>query len=178
MLCLCAVASCTMPETKIYSLHIPAENAAVQSRKPVMVTLRVESPRYLGQPYIAWRVSPYQLEISGYAKWELPPVDMIKEHFRDALVARFQQVRVSNAVPEGAVVLFINLRRFEGVNDQFGELMLDAELFTAEGKEIHRMTVTKKVLLETTDSAGLAKALSSALHDAVQEVVAAVESRV
>ena len=172
------MASCTMPETRIYSLHLPAENAAVRPRKQVMVTLRVHSPRYLAQPYIAWRISPYQLEISGYAKWEMPPVDMIRETFRDALIAHFQQVRVSNAVPDGSVVLSINLRRFEGVDDQFGELLLDAELSTAEGREIHRMTASRKVLLETKDSAGLAKALSLALHEAVQDVVAAMESRV
>lgn len=178
VLCLFAVASCTMPETRIYSLHVPAENYAVRSRKEVMVTLLVQSPRYLAQPYIAWRLSPYELEISGYAKWELPPVDMVKEIFRDALIAHFQQVRVSNAVPEGSVVLSVNLRRFEGVDDHFGELLLDAELSTAEGKEIYRMTTSKKVPLETTDSAGLAKALSSALHEAVLEVVATMESRV
>jgi uncharacterized lipoprotein YmbA len=167
-----------MPKTRIYSLHLPAENAAVLPRKQVIVTLRVQSPRYLAQPYIAWRNSPYQLEISGYAKWELPPVDMTREIFRDALIVHFQQVRVSNAVSDGSVVLSINLRRFEGADDQFGELVLDAEVSTAEGKEIHRMTVSRKVLLDTKDSDGLAKALSSALHEAVQEVVAAMESRV
>ena len=178
MLCLFAVASCTMPETRIYSLYVPAESDAVRTRKQVMVTLRVQSPRYLSQPYVAWRVSPYQLEISGYAKWELPPVDMTREIFRDSLTSHFQQVRVSNAVPDGSVVLSINLRRFEGVDGQFGELLLDAELSSAEGREIHRMTVSKKVPLETRDGAGLAKALSSALHDTVQEVLAAMERRV
>ena len=67
---------------------------------------------------------------------------MVKEIFRDALIAHFQQVRVSNAVPEGSVVLSVNLRRFEGVDDHFGELLLDAELSTAEGKEIYRIRIT------------------------------------
>ena len=167
-----------MPETRIYSLQVPAESSIASPRKQVTVTLQVHSPRYLAQPYIAWRLSPYQLELSGYAKWELAPVDMIREIFRDALIAHVQQVRISNAVPEGSLVLAINLRRFEGVDDHFGELLLDAELSTATGEEIYRMTASKKVPLETKDSAGLAKALSAAMQEAVRDVVAAIDSRV
>jgi len=170
--------SCAMPETKIYSLHVPADNVAAQSRKQVMVTLRVQSPRYLTQPYIAQRSSPYQLEISGYAKWDSPPADMVREIFRDALMSHFQQVRTSNAVADKSVVLTINLKRFERVDEVYGELVLDAELSTAEGKGIHRMTASKKVLLETKDNAGLAKALSSALSASVQEVITAMDNSI
>ncbi|NJD55956.1 MAG: membrane integrity-associated transporter subunit PqiC [Nitrospirae bacterium] len=178
ILCLLFMSSCSMPETKIYSLYVPAESGSAQSGKQGMVTLRVQSPRYLAQPYIAHRLSPYQLEISGYAKWESPPADMVRDIFQDALAARFQQVRVSHAAAAGSVALTVNLKRFERVDESYGELELDAEISAADGKNIRRMTVRRKVQLETKDYAGLAKALSSALSEAVREVIAATGSGV
>jgi len=38
----------------------------------------------------------------------------------------FQQVRTSNAVADKSVVLTINLKRFERVDEVYGELVLDA----------------------------------------------------
>lgn len=165
-----------MPETKIYSLYVPPDSGSAQPGKQGMVTLRVQSPRYLAQPYIAHRLSPYQIEISGYAKWDSPPADMVRDIFHDALAARFQRVRVSPAIAAGSVVLMVNLKRFERVDDSYGELELDAEISAADGSDIRRMTVRRKEQLETKDYAGLAKALSSALSDAVREVVAATGS--
>lgn len=174
---LLAASACSMPETKIYSLHIKPE-AAGSARKQAMITLRVQSPRYLSQPYVAHRISPYQLDISRYSKWDSAPVDMVRDIFRDSLSDVYQDVRVSNFAVEGSHVLVINLKRFERVEEGYAELMFDAVLSSAEGKEIQRFEVHKKVQIETKDPAGLAKGLSSAMSESVKEVVAGVSSRI
>ncbi|MBI5633616.1 MAG: membrane integrity-associated transporter subunit PqiC [Nitrospirae bacterium] len=166
------MAACAMPETRIYSLHMPADNLKTQARKQAMITVRVQSPRYLAQPYIAHRLSPYQLEISRYAKWDSAPVEMVREIFKDSLSVVYQDVRASNFAAEGSFVLNINLKRFERVEDSYAELAFDAVLNSAEGRELYRIAVAKKVQIETRDSAGLAKGLSAALSESVKEVVA------
>ena len=172
------MAACSMPETRIYSLHMPADNNTVQVRKQAMITLRVQSPRYLAQPYIAHRISPYQLDISRYAKWDSAPVEMVREIFRDALSVVYQDVRTSNFTAEGSYVLAINLRRFERVDDAYAELAYDALLLSAEGKEILRLEERKRMQIETKDSAGLAKGLSAALNESVKEVVAGLGGKI
>lgn len=172
---LLALAACSMPETRIYSLNVPSGSDA-PDRKDVSVTFRMQGARYLEQPYIARRLSPYQLDISRYAKWDAPPVDLVRDAFRDALVAHVRQVRVSNAIAEGSTVLTVNLRRFEEVEAAFGELVLDTEVATADGKVLRRMTVSRKVPLELKDHAGLAKALSAALNEAIRDVLTALDS--
>jgi len=167
-----------MPETRIYSLHLPPDNNKAQIRKQAMITLRVQSPRYLAQPYIAHRLSAYQLDISRYAKWDSAPVEMVRDIFRDSLSAVYQDVRASNYAAEGSFVLNINLKRFERVDDSYAEIAFDALFYSAEGKELYRVEEQKKVQLETKDSAGLAKGLSAALSEAVREVLAGVSSRI
>jgi len=170
--------SCSMPETKIYSLHMPADAGKAAARKQAMITVRVQSPRYLAQPYVAHRLSAYQLDISRYAKWDSAPAEMVKEVFRDSLAAVYQDVRASNFTSEGSYVLSVNLKRFERADESYAELMLDAVLSSSEGKELQRFEVQKKVQIETKDPAGLAKGLSSALSESVKEVVAGVNSRI
>lgn len=172
------VAACSMPETRIYSLHMPADTNRAQTRKQTMITLRVQSPRYLAQPYIAHRLSPYQLDISRYAKWDSAPVEMVREIFKDSLSVVYQDVRASNFAAEGSFVLNINLKRFERVDDAYAELAFDAVLLSAEGKEIQRFEQRKKVQLDTQDSAGLAKGLSAALNESVKEVVTGLGSKI
>lgn len=172
------VAACSMPETRIYSLHMPADNNRAQVRKQATIILRVQSPRYLAQPYIAHRLSAYQLDISRYAKWDSAPVEMVREIFRDSLSAVYEDVRTSNSVAEGSYVLNINLKRFERVDDSYAELALDAVLLSAEGKEMLRFEERKKVQLDTKDSAGLAKGLSAALSESVKEVLAGLGGKI
>lgn len=169
--------SCSMPETKIYSLHMPAENVRPQTKKQTVITLKVQSPRYLSQPYIAHRLSEYQLDISRYAKWDSAPSEMVRDAFRDSLSAVYQDVRVSTYVKEDSVVLTVNLKHFERVNDGHAELAFDALLHSVEGKEIYRIDVDKTVKIETKDSTGLAKALSAALTESVREVLKGVSSK-
>lgn len=171
------MAACSMPETRIYSLHLPSNDIRAQVRKQAIITLRVQSPRYLAQPYIAHRMSAYQIEISRYAKWDATPVEMIREIFRESLSVVYQDVRTSNYTPEGSFVLNINLKRFERVDDAYAELAFDAVLYSAEGKEIQRIDLNKKVQLDVKDPAGVAKGLSAALSESVKEVLAGVSSR-
>lgn len=169
--------ACSMPETRIYSLHMPSNDMRSQVRKQATITLRVQSPRYLSQPYIAHRMSAYQLDISRYAKWDSTPVEMVREAFRDSLSAVYQDVRATNFTPEGSSVLAINLRRFERVDDSYAELAFDAVFYSAEGRESYRLELDKKVQIETKDPAGVAKGLSAALSESVKEVMAGVSSR-
>lgn len=170
--------SCSIPETRIYSLHMPADNNKAQVRKQAMITLRVQSPRYLAQPYIAHRVSPYQLDISRYAKWDSAPVEMVREIFRDSLAVVYQDVRASNLVAEGSFVLNIHLKRFERVDDSYAELAFDAVLYSPEGREIYHIEEQKKVQIDTKDPAGVAKGLSAALSESVQKVLAGLGSKI
>ncbi len=172
------IAACSMPETRIYSLHLPADNNKAQARQQAMITIRVQSPRYLAQPYIAHRLSPYQLDISRYAKWDSAPVEMIREIFRDSLSGVYQDVRASNLAAEGSFVLNINLKRFERVDDSYAELAFDAVLYSAEGRELYHIKEQKKVKLDTMDPAGVAKGLSAALSESVREVLAGLGSKI
>lgn len=172
------MAACSIPETRIYSLHLPPDNNKAQVRKQAMITLRVQSPRYLAQPYIAHRVSPYQLDISRYAKWDSAPVEMVREVFRDSLSIVYQDVRAANLAPEGSFVLNINLKRFERVDDSYAELAFDAVLYSPEGKELYHIQKQKKVQLDTNDLAGVAKGLSAALSESVREVLAGLASKI
>ena len=170
--------ACSIPETRIYSLQMPADNNKAQVRKQAMITLKVQSPRYLAQPYIAHRLSPYQLEISRYAKWDSAPVEMVREIFRDSLAVVYQDVRASNLVTEGSFVLNIHLKRFERVDDSYAELAFDAVLYSPEGRELYHIEEQKKVQIDTKDPAGVAKGLSNALSESVQKVLAGLGSKI
>jgi len=172
------MAACSMPETRRYSLHLPADNNKAQARKQATITLRVQSPRYLAQPYIAHRISLYQLDISRYSKWDSAPVEMVREIFRDSLSGVYQDVRATNLALEGSFVLNINLKRFERVDDSYAELAFDAVLYSPEGRELYRVEEQKKVQIDTKDSAGFAKGLSSALSESVREVLAGLASKI
>lgn len=172
------LAACSMPETRIYSLHLPAETVRTQARKQAMITLRVQSPRYLAQPYIAHRLSPYQLDISRYAKWDAAPVDMVQEIFKDSLSNVYQNVRASNFAPEGSFVLNIHLKRFERVEVSHAELAFDVALYSPEGKELYHGELQKRVQIDSKDSAGLAKGLSDVLSEAVREVISGMSGSI
>lgn len=139
----------------------------------------VSSPRYLAQPYMAYRNSPYQLEISRYSRWDASPSEILREVFKDALSSSriFKEVRVSNSVPEGFYALRINLNRFERAdegNDSFCDLLFDVILISPDGKGIYQKTISKKTGLNERNSLGLAKGLSSALSEGVGEVMAGI----
>lgn len=169
------ISACTMPETNIYSLYLPVEKVTTNAKSDASIVIRMHSPRYLTQSYIAYRYSPYQLEISRYSKWESPPSDMVKEAFKDSLstTGLFKEVRVLNTISGEFYSLEINLKRFEGYdagNDSFGELLFDVNLFSPDGRELYIGTISKKVKLDDRGFLSLAKGLSSALTEGIGEV--------
>ena len=153
------ISACTMPETKIYSLNMPDTSSSSYSKSEKerlsdvtnvkadsSIMIRVSSPRYLSQAYMAYRSSPYQLEVSRYSKWESPPNLLVKEAFKDSLSSTglFREVRAANAVSEGFYLLDINLKRFERSddgNDSFADLVFDVNLVSPDGMELYRSTV-------------------------------------
>jgi ABC-type uncharacterized transport system auxiliary subunit len=174
LIVLCA--ACSMPETRIYSLALPAEKKVSERRSGSSVNIQVSAPRHLSQQYMAFRTSPYQLEISKYSKWDAPPDESLRDAFRDRLSARgvFREVRTLNFVPAGFYSTVIKLRRFERSDEDkesFGELDFDVTLSSPEGGEIYRNTVSRKIKLPARDNLELAKSLSSALSEGVDEAV-------
>jgi len=176
------ISACSMPETKIYSIYLSAPYAPPDIRKvraddtnTRFVVILMNSPRYLAQPYIAYRNSPYELEISRYSKWESPPGDIVKEAFKNYLSSSgvFKEVRASNVVPEGFYSFEINLKKFERYdqgNDSYGELDYDIKVYSPDSKELYRATVLKKVKLDNKTFLCLAEGLSSALSESIKEV--------
>jgi uncharacterized lipoprotein YmbA len=171
--------ACSMQETKIYSLSLPVEKKVYDNMSGVSVNIRVQSPRYLAQQFIACRTSPYQLDISKYSKWELSPVEMVKEAFSDQFYSRgiSKEVKTLNIIPAGYYAVDIKLRRFERTdsgNDSFGEVDFDVNVLSPEGKDIYRKTISRKVRLERRNNLNLAISLSAALSEAVDEAMTGI----
>jgi len=166
-----------MPETKIYSLYLPQDGDAKNTKAAVVssLTIHLDSPRYLAQLYIAHRNSPYQLSISKYSKWDAAPYDLVKEAFRETLLASglFREVRFSNSVSGDFYMLAIHLKKFElleTTEGAFGEVEFDAVLFSPESKELYHLTVSKEKKMNDKSFESLAKALSSGLAEGINEV--------
>jgi len=172
--------SCSMPETKIYTLSLPPAETLNNKQAESSVTLIVHALRYLEQPYIAHRISQYQIEISRYSKWESSPADIVKTAFKDACSPLFKEIRTSGYAPEGFYIIDLTLRKFERTdieNGSFGELVFDIKMLSPEGKEIIKSTISKSIKLDERDNSGLTKALSLALSSAVEEVRSSISSK-
>jgi ABC-type uncharacterized transport system auxiliary subunit len=183
VLILVLISSCTMPETKIYSIHISDNivNSAANesSTEGPSVVVSINAPRYLTQPYIAFRKSPYELEISRYSKWESPPDDIVKDEFRTYLSSTgiFKEVRASSVIPEGFYAFEINLKKFERydeANDSYGFLVFDIKMYSPDSEELYRADVSRKIKLEDKTFLCLAKGLSNALSESIKEVSGAL----
>ncbi|GAB4417655.1 MAG: hypothetical protein OHK0032_13700 [Thermodesulfovibrionales bacterium] len=175
--------ACNMPETRIYSLHLPTESNKTADLKAddASLVIIVSSARYLTQPYIAYRNSPYELEISRYSRWDSSPNEILREVFKDAIskAGIFKEVRASSSVPDGFYALKINLKRFERFDDgdnSFGEILFDVILISPDGKEIYQKTISKKARLDERNFRGLARGLSSALSEGVEDVRSGIYS--
>lgn len=169
------LAACSMPETKIYSLYTPygQETGNKEAKASMVVTL--EAPRYLAQPYIAYRTSPYQLTISKYSKWDAPPSEIVKQAFGDCLYATgaFREVRIASLPPAEFYILRIKLKKFEmsdAPDGPSGELAFDAEFVAPDGTEQYRSSIVKQIRLDDKTFLSLAKSMSSALSEGVEEV--------
>lgn len=188
VVCILCISACSMPDTKIYSLHLntissphPAKGGlSLESNKlydhtDKSLAIIIDSPRYLSQSYIAYRNSPYRLEISRYSKWESSPAEMVKQSFRDSLASEglFKEISVSGTLPEEFYSLEINLRRFERSDEgdsSYGELVMDVKLIAPNNKNIYSNIISKKVKLEDRSFLTLAKVLSVLLSEAIGEV--------
>jgi hypothetical protein len=164
-----------MPETKVYNLHVTVDKSTVTQIGGASLVILMDAQRYLTQPYIAYRSSPYQIEISRYSKWESSPKFMVKRALKDAMFSTglFKDVKVLNIVPEGFYVLAINLKGFERLdegNESFGKLDFDFLFMSPEGKELSHGRITKKVDLDDQSFLSLAKGLSNALNEAIKEL--------
>jgi ABC-type uncharacterized transport system auxiliary subunit len=176
LLILLFMGACTMPETRVYSLYLSMDKEkTVPPKEDASIVIMINSPRYLTQPYIAYRKSPYQLEISRYSKWEVSPNEMLRGAFKDVLSStqRFKEVRTREIVPNGFYSLKIDLKRFERSdmgNDSFGEIVFDVQFLSPEGKQLYQDSISKRTKLEDRTFLGLAKGLSGAVAEGVQEV--------
>ncbi len=169
------VSGCTMPHTKIYSLYLPAEKKAADEKTDASVSIVVRSPRYLSQPYIAYRKSPYQLDISRYDKWDSAPSDMVRDAFRESFSASgaFKAVRASGLIPEGFYSVEIELRKFERLDTHGapeGALDLAFTISSPSGQVLYQGELSKRIKLSDASYLGLAQALSSGLKESIDEV--------
>jgi ABC-type uncharacterized transport system auxiliary subunit len=179
LLALAASAACTMPETRIYSLHLSAQKSpAPQTEASVVV--RVDAPRYLEEPYMARRDSPYQVQIARYSKWDEAPSALVGEAVKSTLRSSgyFREIRVSRIVPKGYYDLAIDLRKFERFDEgeqSLGHLAFNADLTSPDGALLFRGSFEKSVKLSEKSFIALAKALSTAMTEVLSELGTNVE---
>jgi len=175
-----------MPDTKIYSLYVntASPGRTIQGEMPdKSIAVLVSSPRYLSQSFIAYRTSPYELEISKYSKWEASPQDMFRTSAKNYLSSAgvFKEVRASNIVPEGFYALEVDLKRFERDDrgpDSYGELTFDYNLYSPDGVVLYRGSVSREVRLESKTYLNLAKGLSNLLEEAVKEIAESLKKNI
>jgi hypothetical protein len=163
-----------MPETRIYSLHLPDRDDSGFRKGEHSIVINVSSPGHLKQPYIVFRDSPYRLKISGYSKWEASPRKMLGEKLRDIFLSSglFKEIRISKIVPPGFLTLDVHLRRFERFDTQngsFGDLGFDLILTSPAGNELYSGRISKRVKLDSKDFLALAKGLSTALAEGLED---------
>lgn len=168
-------AACSMPETRIYNLSLPDEKVKSSTAATASVNITVHSPRYLSQSYIARRTSPYQIEISKYAKWDAPPADLVRDTFKDSLssTGMFKEIKKSGYTENGFHSLEVNLRKFEksDIGDaSFGELVFEVSFRSPDGIELYSKVFSRTLKLDDKSFLGLARGLSSALADGITEV--------
>jgi ABC-type uncharacterized transport system auxiliary subunit len=177
------LAGCTMPKTRIYSLTLPPEQEVQRASGHAFLALRVDSPRYLAQPYIASRKSPYEIEISRYSKWDSPPREILMDALKGSLASTglFREIRTSNAVPADFYSLKIDLKRFEAVDEgsaSFGEVTFQIAFTSPQGTELRNGRISKRAKLGGTDSSSLARGFSTALGEGLKEVTSLVAAAV
>ncbi|MBF0319336.1 MAG: membrane integrity-associated transporter subunit PqiC [Nitrospirae bacterium] len=165
----------TMPDTKIYSLDIYFEITRTELKPDIPIVIVVDSPKYLTQPFMAVRTSPYSLTIMKYSKWQSPPSMMVAEELRKALysVGFFKDIRISAIAKSNFYSLKTNLTRFEQYDEgaaSYGILALDADLLSPEGENIYHNAYSKKVRLDGSDYTALAAGLSAALKEVMDEI--------
>ena len=166
--------SCTMSGTRIYNLSLLPVKERPNAGAYASVNVLLHAPRYLEQPYIAYRISSYELKISSASRWDSSPADMVKRAIKDSLSSSglFVVVRTSTFTPSGFYRCEVNLRKFERFdkgNDSFGELNFEITFRSPEGRTLYSGSVSKEAKLADRSFLSLAKFLSEALSQGLDE---------
>lgn len=175
------IGACAMPETRIYSLYVTIDRGkTIHTKVDASIAMMINSPRHLTQPYIVYRKSPYQLEISRYSRWDESPEKRLCEVFKEAVssIGIFKEIRVTNSLPGGYYSLMINLKKFErsdSGNDSFSELVFDVNFISPDDKKLFQSTISKKSKLDDRTFLSLTKGLSNGLTEGVEEVKNRIE---
>jgi ABC-type uncharacterized transport system auxiliary subunit len=171
--------SCTTSGTRIYSLSLPPvkERPNVESRASVNITLH--APRYLEQPYIAYRISSYEVELSADSRWDSSPAIMMRQAIKESLCSSglFAVVRTLAVAPPGFYDCEVNLRRFERFdkgNDPFGELDFEITFRSPGCTVLYSGSISKEAKLADRSDSSLAKFLSEGLSQGLNETNAAI----
>ncbi len=168
-----------MPGTRIYNLSFLPIKERPHVAPSASVNVILHAPRYLEQPYIAYRISPYELEISNDSRWDSSPADIVRQAIKDSLFSsgHFTAVRTSVVTPRGFCRCEANLRKFERFdkgNDSFGELDFEITFRSPEGLVFYSGSVSKEAKLADRSFLSLAKFLSEALSQGLNETGAAI----
>ena len=171
--------SCSMSNTRIYNLSLPSMKEMPHVGAVASVNVLLHAPRYLDQPYIAYRISPYELKLSNASRWDSSPADIVKGAIKDSLSFSgfFAAVTTSAVTPPGFYRCEVNLRKFERfdkVNDSFGELDLEITFLSPEGRILYSGLLSKEAKLDDRSFLSLAKFLSEALSQGLEEASAAI----
>jgi uncharacterized lipoprotein YmbA len=166
---------CGMPATKMYTLQLPDTAELSDEANDATLALIVHAPKYLSQPYIAYRNSPYELRIAKYSKWESPPNRMIGDIFRERILSSgiFHEVKILRTSRPGVYRLDLNIRKFERLDEgrkSFGLFVIHANLTDAEGNLLFRKKISKKEELTDSRFETLAKEMSILVRQAYEEI--------
>jgi len=168
--------SCTsVPATSIYTLDLPvAEKQMSPNAEDPSLAVHVRSPRYLAQPFIAMRTSPYELDISRFSKWDRPPDELIAEAVRDTIAqtGKFKEVEVYHMPPGGTYVLDLNLRQFELSKEGASShalFALDVTLTSPAGDEVFSAQYSYDEAFASGGLQRLAEKLSASIEDALNK---------
>ena len=171
--------SCTLPETRIYNISLLPMKERPNAGASAFVNVILHAPRYLEQPYIAYRISSHELNISNASRWDSSPADLVKGAMKDSLSSSgsFAVVRTSVFTPPKFHRCEVNLRRFERFdkeNGSFGELEFEITFRSPAGTILYSGSVSKEAKLADRSFLSLAKFLSDALSQGLNEASAAI----
>jgi ABC-type uncharacterized transport system auxiliary subunit len=170
----------TMPHTSIYTIDIPvAQKEQRAEAEDPSLAIHVRSPRYLEQPYIASRTSPFALNLARYSKWDRPPDELVAEAVRDTLskTGRFKEVEVYNSPPRNSYVVDVNLRKFERSDEagiSYALLSMDVILTSPDGEELYSEQFSYSEAIAGESFKNLAAELSQSLEEALNRTRAGV----
>jgi uncharacterized lipoprotein YmbA len=179
---LIAACSMTVPETRIYSIHTSGREINTQSRYDRVLIIQASAADYLKQPFIAKRTSPYEMILDKNAKWEAAPIRIVSGEFATAIAdsGLFSEVRETGVAAGKAYVISIYLRNFEYLHDNGSDLAVlnfDISMLSPDGYLLFRDNIEKEIPLKSDDYGSLARALSSALGEAVDTSVQKISGK-